>query len=230
MSQLVDPMWSTLRILGQSKMVSMTIFVPVIGYMILLNEDVVGYLSLSDELLSKSSVTESNWLSFSDTFGRLRLIYLGLVFVGIASFIFKIRCPSEILRHRNEYDYIHAELAVMTSERFSAAKERLTQWPASIPNDLRLRVNSVEDTELSETLMQVSAIARTGQPPKLIWDDWYNRNRRIMSEALSVLYDIVNQSRVYWRSTIFALYVLGFLILLWPSLEIFIRIAIITFT
>ena len=208
----------------------MTIFVPVIGYMILLNDYVVEYLSLSDKLLSNTLTKETDWPSIGDTFGRLRLIYLGLVSVGIASFIFKIRCPSEILRHRNEYDYIHAELAVMTSERFLAAKERLTQCPASIPNDLRLRINSVEDTELSETLMQVSATARTGQPAKLIWDDWINRNRRIMSEVLSVLYDIVNQSRVYWRSTIFGLYILGFLILLWPSLEIFMKIAIITFT
>jgi hypothetical protein len=45
--------WKAISTVGQSKGMSLTFFVPVIGYMILFNASLVGHFDLSNELFNK---------------------------------------------------------------------------------------------------------------------------------------------------------------------------------
>jgi len=47
LSRIFPPKWDVLRGLGQSRVVSITIFAPFIGYLILFNQYVAQYLELS---------------------------------------------------------------------------------------------------------------------------------------------------------------------------------------
>ena len=206
----------------------MTIFVPVIGYMLLLNDYVVEYLSLSNELIVGGESEGTSAEPITDSFDRLRLIYFGLIFVGAASFMFKVLCPPEILQSENEYAFVGVELDIMTSERFADAKERLSNWPGSVPQKLKGKIDQVRGLKLSEALHSAGAIYTSDKSGALVWEDWINRNRAAISEVLSIQFDVLNQSKLIWRACILSFYVLGFSIVLWPSASVFRQILITT--
>jgi hypothetical protein len=62
------PTWSTLRTIGQSRVLSLTILVPFVGYLILFNEHVLSLLTLWPELFGGADAIV----------GRLYFIYFGL--------------------------------------------------------------------------------------------------------------------------------------------------------
>ena len=45
------PNWSSLTLLGQSKLVKMTMLIPIFGYLILFNESVVSFVLTSFDLV-----------------------------------------------------------------------------------------------------------------------------------------------------------------------------------
>src|SRR3954452_15966758 len=94
------PNWSTLRTLGQSRLLALTALVPFLGSLILFNQQLVDFLLLSPSLVGKwTGVTDQNAVTVSRAFtlGRLQLTYFGLCFLGISS----LRCPAEIKRFSN---------------------------------------------------------------------------------------------------------------------------------
>ena len=52
------PTWDELRTLGQSRAVKLTILMPLIGYMIISNEQLIGYFELSRQALSPLDIWE----------------------------------------------------------------------------------------------------------------------------------------------------------------------------
>src|SRR6185436_14747449 len=69
-AKLWNVKWQTLRGLGNSTAVKLTIFIPIIGYLVIFNETVVKYIDLSQRFLGQSSETYNEW--------RLIFVYFGL--------------------------------------------------------------------------------------------------------------------------------------------------------
>jgi hypothetical protein len=96
------PFWSTLREIGNSSVVKMTIFIPLAGYLIIFNERVVELLTLSRELVGLPPAQELPT--------RLLLIYFGLCLVAFGSTIYNWRCPPIVKRYSSAAEYVSKEV------------------------------------------------------------------------------------------------------------------------
>ena len=111
---LPNPAWSSLRTLGQSRLLSLTVLFPFVGWLILFNQQVVSILTLIPELFG-SSTQETTALG--GTLVRLYFTYFGLSFLGIGSFIFIVLCPQEIKKDSSVNVFIGSESPVTTAAR-----------------------------------------------------------------------------------------------------------------
>lgn len=116
----IVPTWSTLRTLGQSKLLLMTALIPFLGTLILFNQQFVDFLLLSPSIVGHwigvtgSSAEEA---SRNMTLGRLQLTYFGLVFLGLGSFLFALSCPNELKRNDGISEFIEKERPLITRSR-----------------------------------------------------------------------------------------------------------------
>ena len=90
--------WTTLRPVGNSVIVKLTILIPAVGYLIIFNDKLVGYVDLIREI---SNLDKSSGLSVPP---RLFQLYFGFCFVAVASAIYSMACPSIIKRYPSAID------------------------------------------------------------------------------------------------------------------------------
>ena len=108
-SPLEDPSrWAKLRLLGNSHVVQATIAVPILGYFLLFNAQVVEYLHLHTNFCSGSACGAS-W--------RLHFLYFGSFFVAVGASIFAIRCPSVIKIYSGASDFFENEKMYFTAPK-----------------------------------------------------------------------------------------------------------------
>ena len=87
------PRWSQLRAIGGTSAARMAILVPIVGYWIIFNSELVRYSAL---IFDNAAATIPI---------RLYLTYFGLSFVGFASVIFQLACPDEIKAYASPEQY-----------------------------------------------------------------------------------------------------------------------------
>lgn len=88
--------WTSLRSFGKSTFSKLTMFVPVFGYFILFNDNIVGYLKLTFEVCPADGC-QVNW--------RIFLVYFGLCFVSVGAAIFSLRCPDIVKRYSTSREF-----------------------------------------------------------------------------------------------------------------------------
>lgn len=125
------PAWSTLRTLGQSKLVSLTVIVPFLGSLIMFNQQLVDWLLPSREIVSRfmglpvNDLVEATRHSF--TMNRLYSAYFGLSLIGIASFIFIVLCPRIIKKYGSVEDYIVGQEPLTTEPRLRILQREVSE-------------------------------------------------------------------------------------------------------
>ena len=82
--------WSDLHAIGNSRLIRSSAIVPIVGYLIILNEHLAGY----GQLLAGGDIT---W--------RLYALYVGLSSIGLASMLYAARCPETIMSYRTAVEY-----------------------------------------------------------------------------------------------------------------------------
>jgi hypothetical protein len=92
--------WSQLRPLGNSLVAHATIAVPLIGYFILLNDQIVDFLKLHTSICHRHPCDVS-W--------RLQLLYFGGSLYGFAAGIYGLYCPTVIKKYAGGAEYLAAE-------------------------------------------------------------------------------------------------------------------------
>ncbi len=114
------PTWSTLRNLGQSRLLAYTALVPFLGFVLLFNEQLVDLLSLSPTVaaqLSGSMPDTSAGIAKEITLHRLYLAYFGLSFLGLSSFLYNLLCPIEIKTFSSASEFVNSERPLTTMPR-----------------------------------------------------------------------------------------------------------------
>ena len=104
--------WLTLSSIGRSRIVSLTIIVPFVGYIIIFNDYIIGYFSFARAVIldiSPSNGIGVDKLQKDISLDNLYFLYFGLLFVGIASALFSFFCPEEIKQYKVANDYIKSE-------------------------------------------------------------------------------------------------------------------------
>src|SRR4051794_39106992 len=90
--------WSSIRRIGQSRLLTLTIIVPFLGSVILFNQAVVDLLSISPEVvrrwfhLASERSDEAKATAHTLTLSRLYFVYFGLSFLGFGSAVFALFC------------------------------------------------------------------------------------------------------------------------------------------
>jgi hypothetical protein len=120
---LVFTHWDKLRALGNSRIVQISGAFPLIGYVILVNEEAVRILRSTPFFGDRIDAAPS-W--------RLYLIYYGLMFLGAGSLVYQVRCPYIVKKYADPFDFIrtdkesytNADLDELARERWQLHERR----------------------------------------------------------------------------------------------------------
>lgn len=206
------PPWENIRKIGQSKLLSLTIFIPILGYMILFNEHVVHIFELSKDLFydfatsTKRISDQQNHVSEGNR-TRLFYFYFGFTFLGLGSLLYQIFCPSLIKDYGSDRIFIREEVSLMTEKRFRLVLSFLDQNGETSPieiDDLLERHEASKKTSTLDVKQKEEAAAATD----LMLMQWQSENW-----SLPII-----------RMAVFILYSLGFLVLAIPSIKIFLKV------
>jgi hypothetical protein len=193
--------WCLLRSIGNSKAAKLTILIPLIGYLILLNEDVISHLELSKQIFGAPA---------DATLTRLLLIYCGLVFVAVASTIFAIACPLEVKRYASSEEYIAGDERFQSQRTIGVIQTRLRLGDEIARND--------------------DAAYRHHHEKRPTSDDIEVRRRRakdLIRIQMNLYFEMLDRSRPFWRWAAAICYFLGIGLLLIPATIVFLKVMIV---
>lgn len=211
--------WSRLRGVGNSNAVKLTILIPVLGYFILFNENIVGYLDLSKEIFGLRG-RAPGITSTSPVPTRLLLLYFGLCFVAVGSMSYELFCPLEIKKYRSPAEYIGD-----SSDSISVLE--ITQIERRIKNSIE---RSIKNSNVKVTLSHAESLRvrwEKDHDGKIIEDvgTYRKRNGEFEAALLDIYYEVANRRHPIARAVSAAFFGIGFVALAIPSLEAFLRIA-----
>lgn len=121
--------WSSLKTAMSSKFARLTFIVPVIGWLLVYNDNF-------------AKVLEQNWQISIDegTSWKLYAFYLGLFAIAVSSIVYAVFCPKEVKRFDSEVDFVKTARLIFTesySREVSALVGRLPFEWASPPSESR---------------------------------------------------------------------------------------------
>jgi hypothetical protein len=189
---LATPPWVRLRFVSNSTAAKSTILVPLIGYLIIFNANVVSYLNLAREFGIQQNVGLSH---------RLILIYLGLCAISVGVLIYGWFCPNEVKHYGSAAAFVQGDGPSLRG---------------FVMNDIQLLIAKTKPykTKIEELSYDLSLKSdRDGL------DDGDRERYRI--ENLHLYFDYLNLRHPGFRSAAFWAYVIGFGLLAIPSLEVF---------
>jgi hypothetical protein len=116
--------WSSIRRIGQSRLLALTVIVPFLGSLILFNQTVVEALSFSPQIIQRwfhlpnDEQDQLKTISHAVTLSRLYYVYFGLSFLGLASAFFALFCPTTIKDHSSVTAYQSDEAPFVSKPKF----------------------------------------------------------------------------------------------------------------
>lgn len=105
--------WTSLRSLGNSAAVRISAVFPFIGYLIIFNDQVKKYLTLT----ALETTTRHGDLFSSLWELKLYFLYFGLLSLGIGSFIYQARCPYIVKKHADWSSYVIVDGPAMSMQQ-----------------------------------------------------------------------------------------------------------------
>lgn len=201
--------WHLLRGFGQSIPAAITMSTPFVGYMILYHSHIEDYLGGLGGLLERQSEPGQclPWIEFST---RLNLIYLGLLFLGVGTIVYKIFAPGIVKGARDINDYV-----VETIDNVSARNLR------SMFATIRSRRPIVASTFLQRAPWLDRAKSLKTASDALKKDD----DNQIKIDVLRSFYAVQDRYTSRWAVyAVLALYTIGFSLLAVPGLAFTARV------
>jgi len=198
--------WTSLRTIGNNPTLRMTIFIPLIGYLVIFNEYLVHYLDLAHQIFGTPEAQSSP--EMGSHLWRLLLIYFGLCCLAVASAIYQLCCPPEIKAYSTANDYIAATGSNLGHIAFGRLESRLSSRPSS-------------STEFGQ-LQQMTLTRDHSTGDRAHRDQIWEQHRL---DVLELNYRSLNVSRRPARIAAFTFYGLGLGFLLIPSLNVFWKVA-----
>lgn len=116
--------WKSIRRVGQSRLLGLTVIVPFLGSIILFNQNVLEALALSPQIVQRwfhlpsNEQDQLNSAVHSLTLSRLYYVYFGLSFLGAASAFFALFCPIVIKDHSSITAYQSDEAPYASKPKF----------------------------------------------------------------------------------------------------------------
>jgi hypothetical protein len=209
--------WSSLSKLGNSPLAKATIVVPVLGYLLIMNEEfrdwfATGHCVSCPAAEVHEALDQPVPLIYTHVW-RLIFIYFGLTLTGIATAIFGLFCPFSSRKYGDGIDYALNVLPLFASrEQWESLAETLSGRPANRRHFLAWFCSKDLQDDLKTRVDVISGFARTTPD-----------NATIMS-LLRTSYRFVDFEKPFRRLAIFLLYFTGLLLVaasaLWGAAEV----------
>jgi hypothetical protein len=197
--------WSLLRPLGNAPLVRATLIMPLLGYVILLNEDAHRFLRLDAQFFGPDA--SSPW--------RLIALYWGFFFTAAGALIFAIFCPSAIKQYSTDQNFAESSLAyyrvvihaIQLDRTVVSTLQRMSSWN-------RRRAGLSENTLPQKLIDNFEFVNRAGadQDASVIW-------------LVALHWRLLDVSRAAWCFTSCLFYATGLIVLTLPAVDTLVRVA-----
>jgi hypothetical protein len=244
--------WSSLRRIGQSRVVALTTLVPILGFIIGFNKEVVDLMTLAPEVVQKilQIQIEPESLTRAASLNRLYFLYCGLCLVGFASFVFIVCCPNVIKNHDNPSSYYERERDFMPAFRARNMVQKLVEtylYRKSLGarisysdsfmqmferffDQIAHHIQMQDDEALKEAIPNSEAVIRAlaSKPGSFERESIITLmlQREHTLYCLRINYELWDTCRLIFRICCASLYVVGFLVLFIPTMQTLYRIAL----
>lgn len=199
------PYWTDLRALSNTPAARAVILIPIVGYWIILNDQIVSHVSdLSCRIVECGC-------DRNPTPWRLFATYFGLCLIGIGSFIYQTCCGRIVKDYPDATAYARAFTHDISGTEMDRVRAALMNEPQAAQ-----RVLAHQEFH-DDRLRELENIQAPLQDQESIRSDLW---RNFLQED----YDLQNARCYPGRIAASACYGLGFLTLLFPSLDVFIRV------
>jgi membrane protein implicated in regulation of membrane protease activity len=189
--------WSLLRSVGNSRAVKLTVLIPLVGYLILLNDNIVAHLSLSKDVFGDAA---------GATLTRLLAIYVGLVLLAIASVVFAVWCPREVKRYGSPEEYVAGDEPAMSDKQIAVIERQLEVGDDIARND---------SAEYADYYF--------GRPTGGL-EELRRQSQQLHRIRMNLFYEMLDRSRPIARWVATICYLMGFVFLSIPSAIVFCRV------
>ena len=145
--------WSALKRIGQSKLLQLTILIPIFGYMIFFNYELVDIVEKSTNYLYDKNIINTKVL-FINSY-KLYYLYFGFSLLGIASILYKIVSPDLINEYLSLREYIEKETNIMnynnTKRLFNQLKDEGIEEVETLQDKI-IPVESINNTTIIDIM------------------------------------------------------------------------------
>lgn len=188
--------WSELRAVTNSAAARATVLIPIIGYLIIFNGNIIHYLNVVKEV-GGAEPEEAHVSS------RLLLVYLGLTLVAIGAALYQLFCPPDVKYYGDTNAYVGGVTPTIKDYRFRAMEDRLRK---SIFKDRYMDVRNMYKGIKEEK-------------------DFTDEDKATINNGvLHVYFEYLNKENFPARCIAGWAFVLGYCVLLIPSLGIVARV------
>lgn len=233
--------WSELARLGTARIVKLTIFIPIFGYLIIFNQHIhnkLGWdLNLSGDL-------------FLSPAGRMYALYYAFTFIAVGSILFNLPfgCPSVVARNDDVLTYIERKSEILSNSEFreicrKIRSRRLTYVDNIVAELLNKQydIRHFDDAKKESIIFNLSIITRDCElyfltlrrPDATPIRDPSEQNNitsihqhDVTPNLLKIEYIKLNNSKPILRSIIAILYAIGLVVVTLTSLEVFFKVSI----
>ena len=202
------PRWSTLRPVGNSLLVRLTVIIPLVGYLIIFNEKLVEYIKLVREVAGISLNTTD-----LPVHPRLLQIYFGLCLIAAASALYSFRCPPTIKRNGTSAEFVGSDGSHLGDYLLKQIERQVasSQFGDTYRSEKRR----------FETSVGGARVPVPGTP------EFSRIEYQVNNMLLHMFYAYENSKYPFWRAAASMFFALGFVALLLPSIKIFWNVIII---
>ena len=225
--------WSTLRGIGNSRIVQISAIMPFVGYAIVYSDVVERlYCRTWSNIFTREPLSCSINSSFMM---RLHLLYTGLFMLGLGSLIFNYFCPKVVRRYPDATDFISSEANTTSDSYLEFMLDVIKIWSMrdlyrlieafepinKLYNDIEKRKNMkvLPGSDLAKLISNnrpLSSVDLNLPTPE---------NSRAKLELMDTFYYASDKNvSKKWLWVCFMVFSIGFLMLFLPSASFFVRV------
>ena len=193
--------------------------VPIVGYLILFNDSISQHLSfnrLADENIFRFGLS---------SIARLKFIYFGLIFLGSANILYRIRRPFVLKIGTNQFDYVEKALEHFTVSAYIDINGEIRHNGHYTPHGKYY--DSEFEGFLDLALGKRGVVGRNETTAN--WLSAKNKYEGLLRSILIENFFRNNIKRRYSLSFCIVLSLSGYILLLIPSADLFIKVMTVIF-
>ncbi|MBX3498746.1 MAG: hypothetical protein KF889_04825 [Alphaproteobacteria bacterium] len=189
--------WSVLRNIGNSSLAKSAFLVPVLGYFILYNTEVVNWLN--EHSMLGSGTGRAGW--------RIHFLYFGGCAFALGSILYAWRCPATVKKYKDSTEYRAGEESVMAAHPEKELKDLI---PIGGPREHQIMMRRLASNFVS-AYSNRSEYGSGGKTAQMAVES--------REELLRVLYafDTLDTSNRRIRLLVFVCYTVGTILIATPT-------------